>query len=103
MENNKGKLIMGRGDILQVYIDGYNLSPARSLALRNHSPDGFNWGYAGSGPSQLALALLLEFTDEETALKKYQNFKFDKIANLEQGKNFQMPASDIINWLEKNK
>jgi hypothetical protein len=25
--------------------------------LRNHSPDGFNWGYGGSGPAQLSLAL----------------------------------------------
>ena len=24
--------------------------------LRNHSPGGFSWGYAGSGPSQLASA-----------------------------------------------
>lgn len=28
--------------------------------LRNHSPDGFNWGYGGSGPSQLALALVAD-------------------------------------------
>ena len=27
------------------------------LELWNHSPDGFNWGYGGSGPAQLALAL----------------------------------------------
>ena len=26
--------------------------------LRNHSPTGFAWGYGGSGPSQLALAIL---------------------------------------------
>lgn len=28
--------------------------------IRNHSPDGFNWGYAGSGPAQLALAILAD-------------------------------------------
>ena len=28
------------------------------LEVRNHSPTGFEWGYAGSGPSQLALAML---------------------------------------------
>lgn len=29
------------------------------LAIANHSPDGFNWGYNGSGATQLALALLV--------------------------------------------
>ena len=27
------------------------------LDMRNHSPTGFEWGYGGSGPAQLALAL----------------------------------------------
>lgn len=26
----------------------------------NHSPDGFEWGYGGSGPSQLAFAMLAD-------------------------------------------
>src|SRR6059036_1653610 len=30
------------------------------LEIRNHSPTGFQWGYAGSGPAQLALALLVD-------------------------------------------
>jgi len=29
--------------------------------IRNHSPTGFNWGYSGSGPAQLALAILADF------------------------------------------
>jgi hypothetical protein len=37
---------------------GYRL-PERQ-ELWNHSPAGFEWGYAGSGPSQLALALLAD-------------------------------------------
>ena len=28
--------------------------------LRNHSPTGFAWGYLGSGPAQLALAILAD-------------------------------------------
>jgi len=28
--------------------------------IRNHSPDGFEWGYGGSGPAQLALALVAD-------------------------------------------
>jgi hypothetical protein len=30
------------------------------LDLYNHSPTGFAWGYGGSGPAQLALALLAD-------------------------------------------
>src|SRR5467141_965015 len=30
------------------------------LEARNHSPTGFAWGYGGSGPAQLALALLID-------------------------------------------
>ena len=48
-----------------VKMNGVSFDPARSQQLRNHSPNGFEWGYGGSGPSQLALALLLEELDEE--------------------------------------
>jgi hypothetical protein len=46
------------------------------LDLRRHSPDGFQWGYAGSGPSQLALALVADaLADDEAAQRCYQPFK----------------------------
>jgi hypothetical protein len=35
--------------------------------LRNHSPTGFAWGYNGSGPSQLALALLCDHVRHQPA------------------------------------
>ena len=44
---------------LHVMVDGRALAVGRSLAVWNHSPDGFECGYAGSGPAQLALAILL--------------------------------------------
>lgn len=59
------------------------LSPLKSLRLRNHSPDGFEWGYKGSGPAQTALALLLDYTrDRALALSLYQDFKFKVVATL---------------------
>ena len=59
------------------------LSPLKSLRLRNHSPDGFEWGYGGSGPAQAALALLLDQTRNRcVALKLYQDFKFRVVAGL---------------------
>lgn len=47
------------------------------LDLANHSPDGFEWGYNGSGPAQLALAILAYHCrgEEQRALNNYQEFK----------------------------
>ncbi|MFP8958852.1 DUF6166 domain-containing protein (plasmid) [Natrialbaceae archaeon A-CW3] len=60
------------------------LTPDRSLKLVNHSPSGFEWGYSGSGPAQLALALLLDYTeDEEFALTHYTQFKNEVVSQLE--------------------
>jgi hypothetical protein len=45
--------------------------------LRNHSATGFQWGYAGSGPAQLALALAAEVLgDDELAQDVYQRLQF---------------------------
>lgn len=41
---------------------GVTLPPRNDV--RNHSPDGLEWGYGGSGPGQLALALLLHALNE---------------------------------------
>jgi len=47
----------------------------------NHSPDGFQWGYGGSGPAQLALALCIHATgDVRRAVRVYQDFKFRVLA-----------------------
>ena len=42
----------------RVTVDMEPLDPRLDLA--NHSPTGFEWGYGGSGPAQLALALLAD-------------------------------------------
>lgn len=60
---------------------GRPLDLASSLAVANHSPTGFEWGYGGSGPAQLALALLLDVLgDEERARAHYQAFKDHHVA-----------------------
>ncbi len=83
----------------QISIDGKELTPNKSLEVRDHSPDGFNWGYGGSGPAQLALAILLEYTDEETALANYQTFKRDVIAEIKE-RDFTKEI-DLQPYLEK--
>ena len=77
------KTYQGRreGAAVIVTVDGRRLNPR--LDLRNHSPTGFEWGYAGSGPAQLSLALLVDhFGDPERALAMYQEFKRAVVAKL---------------------
>ena len=64
-----------------VIVNGCGVNPR--LDLRNHSPTGFEWGYAGSSPAQLALAILADhLADDSAALRLYQDFKFSVIARL---------------------
>lgn len=67
------------------------LDPRRDL--RNHS-EAFEWGYAGSGPCQLALAIVADlFADDELALLAYQTFKRAYIVGLEPGA-FELTAAE---------
>ena len=67
--------------------------------IERHSPDSFNWGYGGSGPADLALAILTDFAGITIAEKFYQKFKFDFIAPA--GSELMIPDSLIIDWLER--
>ena len=77
------------------------LHPERSQAVKNHSPDGFNWGYGGSGPGQLTLAILLEVTNnEKVALAYSHDFKARFIATINsQHTDWELPEEEIIAWL----
>ena len=53
------------------------------LDLYNHSPTGFEWGYAGSGPAQLALAIVADhLRNDDEAFNLYQEFKRGVVARL---------------------
>ena len=65
-----------------VRVNGYPLNPRYDL--RQHSPTGLEWGYGGSGPAQLALAILAHEYDDEFAQMYYQDFKWAVIAHLPQ-------------------
>jgi hypothetical protein len=53
------------------------------LDLSNHSPTGFEWGYGGSGPAQLALALAADaLGDDAAALRVYQRLKSRVVGRL---------------------
>lgn len=70
----------------------------------NHSPTGFNWGYCGSGPAQLALAILANEYGSGFAQYHYQAFKFSVIALLNRDRwtitSDQIRASEKY-WLKQ--
>jgi hypothetical protein len=71
------------GCAVDVEEDGecYLLHPRNDL--RNHSPDGFEWSYSGSGPAQLALALAADVLgDDDKAQEVYQRLKFRLVGSL---------------------
>jgi len=66
------------------------------LDLRRHSPDGFAWGYGGSGPAQLSLALLADFLGKDRrAVRLYQDFKFSVVARLPQRERWILTGEEI--------
>ena len=66
---------------LVVTVNGAPLDPR--LDLVNHSPTGFECGYGGSGPAQLALALLADYLgDDEAAVQMHQPFKWQVVSKL---------------------
>ncbi len=86
-----------------VWEDGHpTLLPIQnSQRLFNHS-SGYAWGYEGSGPAQLALAILLDFTgDEELAVKSHQAFKREVIARIPQDtSSWEVTGQQIESFLE---
>jgi hypothetical protein len=98
-----GKII-NNGDIQDIdrvvtNSEGKALDLEASLKVANHSPTGFCWGYCGSGPAQLALAILLDHFngDHESALALHQDFKFKVISRLPMDRDFVLTDEQVEN------
>ena len=74
-----------QGDLIVTRLpEGTELTPERSLDLVTHSPSGFEVGYSGSGPAQLAFGLLLDYySDEQVAREHYIAFRNQVVSQLE--------------------
>jgi hypothetical protein len=99
MNNMEKGFIIGDKATRRVWVDGEELKPAESQELVNHSPDGFNWGYGGSGSAQLALAILLKLTDDPSrALELYQAFKWEFVATEDE---LRIPIEKVKDWIRQ--
>lgn len=78
----------------------------------NHSPDGFSWGYGGSGPAQLAYAILRVTTrrmfENQDAKSRFwatflhQKFKWEIVAKLPSAKEWVMSMAYVAEWIGNN-
>ncbi len=67
-----------------------------------HSPDGFQWGYAGSGPAELARAILVRVIEEDDRVRHprcYQSFKAEVISKIRKDE-FELDFKAVRQWYE---
>lgn len=67
-----------------------------------HSPDGFQWGYRGSGPAELARAILVRVVPDDDRARHpacYQTFKEDVLAKIQRDE-FALDFKIIREWFE---
>jgi hypothetical protein len=68
------------------------------LDLFNDSPTRFEWGYGGSGPAQLALAILADHLgDGAAAVCRHQVFKWSVVAKLDSAE-WRLSPREIYRW-----
>lgn len=87
------RLPIGHCQVTVVVKDGKNY-PLRHVV--RHSPTGFQWGYGGSGPADLALSILTNCLGPKKADKLYQEFKWEFIAPA--GRDLFIEESKIRAW-----
>lgn len=73
------------------------------LDVMNKSPTGFAWGYEGSGPAQLAFAILAHIVGPHMAQKPcyFQIYKREVIGKLDQKAGFTITEQSVLDWIAK--
>lgn len=114
----RGKRTEGGVDVSVLVIDRRERKRVRAVRhIPFHSPAGFKWGYQGSGPADLALAILVDYfrerpprtgwlagkkfsrwTVDSTAFTHHQDFKREIVAQF--GDEWELSDLQIDTWLK---
>jgi hypothetical protein len=114
----RGKRLEDGVDVSVLVIDIRNRKRVRPLRhIPFHSPDGFAWGYQGSGPADLALAMLVDYLRERPprtgwlageqcsrwtvgsrAFTLHQDFKREVVAQF--GDDWELSGLHLEAWLK---
>lgn len=82
----------------RVTVGGHELKLPAELAVKGRRVR-FAWGYSGSGPKALALAVLARAADAATAREHHEAFMRERIARLP-GREWTMPLEEVTAWVE---
>jgi hypothetical protein len=114
----RGKRLEDGLDVSVLVLDRRQRKRVRPLRhIPFHSPDGFAWGYYGSGPADLALAMLVDYlrerpphtgwlagakfsrwTVDSRAFAHHQDFKREVVAQF--GDAWELSGLHIDAWLK---
>lgn len=86
----------GAGQVVIVDVEGERPLPHAML----HSPDGFQWGYHGSGPADLARSICQDCLGYVPSPAVYQQVKDQLVATI-QTDSFELPASRVMDEIAK--
>lgn len=68
-----------------------------------HSPTGFEWGYSGSGPDDLAYSILMDHLDHaELANALYREFAQYFLKNLPADKSWKITEHTVVLWVAQH-
>jgi hypothetical protein len=85
----------------KIWLNDEELNPGDSLKIYNHNPKGFDWGQSDDGSAQLALAVLMELTqNKRISMILHHIFKNEIISTLPRA-DFEIEI-DFGEWLNKH-
>lgn len=90
-----------KGHEAKLFVDAEELSlgPSKTLHPSDATPE---WSYFGEGPSQTALAILFDATDDgPNSLKYHHEFKCEFIAPADYNLGFTLLQSQVQQWLQE--
>lgn len=101
MEKSKyeGKIYFGTNSGIgpqTIFVSSPSSAPYLLPHVKRHSPGGFQWGYGGSGPADVAFSILVDLIGEKIAGIYYQQFKRDFIAIA--GRDLRIHETAIRSW-----
>jgi hypothetical protein len=95
MKIYKGKRLEPAMNLLGVKVT-VNGKPLRHRV--RHSPTGFEFGYGGSGPADLALSILWNFLGKEPSRILYTDFKSRFVARWKD--EWEITSLEIQSWID---
>lgn len=87
----------------EVRILGGILPLAPTLAYTKSAASKFTWGYGGTGPRQLAFAILLHFLGGETAQIYHSAFEHDVLMHTDYHNHLFLDSEDVKTYIEFKK